>query len=167
MRRVYEGPVFVVEVGPHRFPDGTAHEVAIVRHRPSVVLLPVLDDGRVLLVRQYRPSVAHHLWELPAGSTDPGEAPEAAALRECAEETRYLPGRIERLAGLYPAPGFCDEELIFFRVSSLTPIGANSPFQPDADEAIDVQPFALAEARAMVSRGAIVDLKTAWGLTLA
>ncbi len=166
MQRMYEGRVLALDTGRHRFPNGTEHDVTIVRHRPSVVLVPVLDDGRVLLVRQYRPSVERYLWELPAGSTDPNEAPEAAAVRECAEETRQVPGHVQRIGGFYPAPGFCDEELIFFRVSRLTPIGADSTFTPDADEDIEVRPFALAEARAMVANGEIVDLKTAYGLTL-
>src|SRR4051794_40976642 len=102
MERVYEGKVFSVEVGEQLFPNGKAHGVAIVRHRPSVVVIPVLDDGRVLLVRQYRPSVHRELWELPAGSLNPDEAAEPAAIRECAEETGFVPATIVRLAALYP-----------------------------------------------------------------
>ncbi len=167
MERVYEGRVFAVEVGRRRFPNGSEHDVAVVRHRPSVVLVPMLDDGRVLLIRQYRPSVDRTLWELPAGSMDPGEALERAAVRECAEETGLVPGVVERLAGLYPAPGFCDEMLVFFRVSSLTEAGPDSPYHADEDEDIETRAFTLAEARAMVARGQIEDLKTAYGLTLA
>jgi ADP-ribose pyrophosphatase len=167
MERVYEGKVFSVEVGQRRFPNGIEHGVAIVRHRPSVVVIPVLDDGRVLLVRQYRPSVDRELWELPAGSLNPEEAAEFAAVRECAEETGFVPTTIERLAGLYPAPGFCDEELIFFRVSGLEPVKPGSPYQPDEDEDILAQPFSIEDARGMVTAGEIVDLKTAYGLTLA
>jgi ADP-ribose pyrophosphatase len=167
MERVYEGPVFAVEVGRQLFPNGSEHDVAIVRHRPSVVLIPTLEDGRVLLIRQYRPSVARMLWELPAGSVDPDEAIEQAAVRECAEETGYVPGNVVRIAGLYPAPGFCDEKLVFFRVASLTAADASSPYRPDDDEDIETRAFTIAEARAMVARGEIEDLKTAYGLTLA
>jgi ADP-ribose pyrophosphatase len=167
MVRVYDGKVFSVEVGQRRFPNGTEHDVAIVRHRPSIVLIPVLDDGRVLLVRQYRPSVDRELWELPAGSVNPGEAAESAAVRECAEETGFIPKTIVRLAGLYPAPGFCDEELIFFRAGGLEPATPDSPYHPDEDEDILTQPFAIEDARHMVASGDIVDLKTAYGLTLA
>ena len=63
------------------------------------MLIPVHDDGRVMLIRQYRPSVERELWELPAGSLDDGETPEAAAARECEEEIGLVPGRVERLAG--------------------------------------------------------------------
>jgi ADP-ribose pyrophosphatase len=167
MERVYDGRVFAVEVGRQRFPDGSEHDVAIVRHRPSVVVIPVLDDGRVLLVRQYRPSVDRELWELPAGSLDSDEAAEAAAVRECAEETGYVPTTVTRLAGLYPAPGFCDEELIFFQVRGLSPVKPGSPYHADEDEDILVQPFSMEDARHMVAVGEIVDLKTAYGLTLA
>jgi len=166
MDRVYEGRVFAVEVGRRRFPNGAEHQVAVVRHRPSVVILPMLDDGRILLIRQYRPSVDRMMWELPAGSIDPSEPLEEAAVRECAEETRLIPKRVERLAALYPAPGFCDELLVFFRATSFSPAGPGSPFQADDDEDIETRPVSLEEARRMVASGEIEDLKTAYGLTL-
>lgn len=167
MTRVYEGRVFSVDVGRQRFPNGTEHEVAIVRHRPSVVVIPVLDDGRIVLIRQFRPSLNRVLWELPAGSIDPEEALEDAAIRECAEETRLVAARVERLAAHYPAPGFCDELLVFFRATGLVAAGPASPYRADDDEDIETRPFTVAEARAMVARGEIEDLKTAFGLTLA
>ncbi len=167
LKRVFDGRVFSVEVGRLPFPGGAAHDVAIVRHRPSVVLIPVLEDGRVLLVRQYRPSVARMMWELPAGSIDPDEPLEAAAVRECAEETGRVPGAVERLAAHYPAPGFCDELLVFFRATQLIDAGPDSPYHADEDEEIETRAFTVAEARAMVARGEIEDLKTAYGLTLA
>lgn len=162
---VFSGRVFAVEISRKRFPNGREHEITIVRHPPSVVLLPILGDGRVLLIRQFRASVDRELWEVPAGSMDPGETPEQAAARECEEETRSVPGRLERVRGLYPAPGFCDEELIFFRAWELGPPHPDSTRRPD-DEDIQVQPFTIAEARAMVETGGIVDLKTAYALTL-
>lgn len=163
---VYSGRVFSVEVEPHRFPNGREHEVAIVRHPPSVVVVPIQDDGRVVLIRQYRASIARYIWEVPAGSVDPGEAPEAAARRECEEEIGLAPDRVERVRGLYPTPGFCDEELIFFRVSHLHPPAPDSTHAPDEDEDIQPQAFTPAEARAMLERGEIIDLKTAYALTL-
>ena len=167
MDRIYDGRVFTVEIGQLTFPNGSSHHVEIVRHRPSVVLLPVLDDGRIVLIRQYRPSVARMLWELPAGSVDADEPIEAAARRECAEETNLVPAVVERLAALYPAPGFCDELLVFFRVSGLQPAGPDSPYHADEDEFIEIRVCTVAEARAMVAAGDIVDLKTAYGLSLA
>jgi ADP-ribose pyrophosphatase len=163
---VYSGRVFSVEVDHVRFPNGREHVVEVVRHPPSVVLLPVQPDGRVVMVRQYRPSIGRDTWELPAGSVDPGETPEAAARRECEEETSLVPERVERIRGLFPAPGFCDEELIFFRVSDLRPRSPDSTHRPDEDEDIQVQAFAFGEAKTMVEEGVIVDLKSAYALTL-
>lgn len=167
MKRVYDGRVFAVETGVLPFPDGASHEVAIVRHRPSVVLIPLLADGRVLLIRQFRPAVNRMMWELPAGSIDPDEPLEAAAVRECAEETRLIPRTVERVAAHYPAPGFCDELLVFFRATDFVEAGDDSPFHADDDENIETRAFSIEEARAMVARGEIEDLKTAFGLTLA
>ena len=163
---VYKGRVFSVEVERVQFPNGRAHDVAIVRHPPSVVLLPMQADNRVILIRQYRPSLGREIWELPAGSVEEGESPETAAVRECEEEIGLVPGRVESLAAFYPTPGYCDEEMIYFRVSDLHPPQPGSPHKPDEDEDIHGQSFTVEEARALVARGEIVDLKTAFGLTL-
>jgi ADP-ribose pyrophosphatase len=166
MAIVHKGRVFSVEVARKRFPNGSEHEVEVVRHRPSVVLIPMPDDEHVILIRQYRPSIDRELWELPAGSLDEGEHPDAAAARECEEEIKLVPKRVERIRGLFPAPGFCDEELIFYRALDLQEPPADSPHKPDEDEDISPQVFTIAEAKAMASRGDIVDLKSAFGLTL-
>lgn len=166
MAIVYTTRVFAVDVQNVASPDGRAHEVATIRHAPCVVLIPILDDGRIVLIRQYRHSVRRTLWELPAGSIDPGEAPEAAAFRECEEETRLAPDRAELLCAMFPAPGYCDEEMLFFRVTGLHAPAPDSAHKPDDDEYISVHPTTVAEARAMLARGDIVDLKTAYALML-
>jgi ADP-ribose pyrophosphatase len=163
---VYKGRVFSVEVDQVVLPDGRHTELAIVRHRASVVLVPVRDDGRIVLIRQYRHALGKDLWELPAGNVDADESAEAAAARECEEEIGEVPTRIERLGAFYPTPGYCDEEMIFFRVSGLRPPPPDSPHRPDDDEAITTHPMSAAEAKAMVDRGQIIDLKTAYALTL-
>ena len=163
---VYEGRVFSVEVDKVVLPNGREADVAIVRHRPSVVLIPVRDDGQIVMIRQYRHSLKRDIWELPAGNVDDGESPEAAAARECEEEIGQVPTRIDRLGAFYPTPGYCDEEMIFFRVSGLRPPAADSPHRPDDDEEITTRAMWPGEAKAMVARGEIVDLKTAYALTL-
>lgn len=163
---VYEGRVFSVEVTRKRFPNGSEHEIAVVRHPPSVVIIPMQDPQHVILIRQYRAAIERELWELPAGSLDPGEDADAAVARECEEEIALVPGRLERIRGLFPAPGFSDEELIFYRVTDLRRPAPDSPHEPDEDEDIQPQVFTIADARAMVARGEIVDLKTAYGLML-
>jgi ADP-ribose pyrophosphatase len=163
---VYKGRVFSVEVTSHPPPGGSDHEIAIVRHPPSVVLIPTPDATHVILVRQYRHSVGRDMWELPAGSLEAGESAQEAAARECEEEIALRPARVERLISLFPTPGYCDEEMIFFRVSDLGRPPADSPHRPDDDEDILARAVTIAEARAMVERGDIIDLKTAYGLTL-
>ena len=163
---IFKGRVFSVEVGKRRFPNGAEHEVEIVHHAPCVVLIPVENDGRVVLVRQYRAPIDRETWEFPAGSLEPGEPPDAAARRECEEEIGRAPHRLERLGAWYPTPGYCDEEMIFFRVGELRQPAPDSPHRPDADEDIATRSVTVEEARAMARRGDIVDLKTAYALTL-
>jgi ADP-ribose pyrophosphatase len=163
---VYRGRVFSVEVERVRFPNGTEYEIAVVRHPPSVVVIPMRDERHVILIKQYRASIGRELWELPAGSLDPGETADAAARRECEEEIGLVPHHVERLRALFPTPGFCDEELIFFRAADLRQPADDSPHTPDEDEDIHAQTFTVDEAKAMAARGEIVDLKTAYGLTL-
>jgi ADP-ribose pyrophosphatase len=163
---VFRGRVFAVEVDKRRFPNGHEHDVEIVRHSASVVLIPIDGDGRVILVRQYRAPIDRATWEMPAGSLDPGESAEAAAARECEEEIGLVPGVIERLGAWYPTPGYCDEEMIFFKLSALHAPAPDSPHAPDDDEDIEARAIPIAEARAMVDRQEIVDLKTAFALTL-
>ena len=162
--KVFKGKVFDVERDRVRMPNGREVTLDVVRHPRSVVLLPVPAPRHIILIRQYRYAVNRWLWELPAGSVDAGEEPEAAAVRECHEEIGQVPDTIVRLASLYPTPGFCDEEMLFFRLSGLT-----TPTQaatPDEDEDIEPRTFQLSEAREMIRRGEIVDMKTVAGLTL-
>src|SRR5690348_17318828 len=119
MSIVFKGRVFSVEVARRRYPNGRVHEVSIVRHPPAVVIVPIEDDGRVVLIRQYRAPLDRELWEVPAGSVDRDESADAAAKRECEEETGRAPARVERLGAWFPAPGYCDEEMIFFRATGL------------------------------------------------
>jgi len=166
MTIIFKGRVFSVETGTRRFPNGEEHDVEIVRHSASVVLIPVDIDGRVIIVRQYRAPLDREIWEFPAGRLNEGESAEDAARRECEEEIGLVPHRLERIRALYPAPGFCDEELIFFRVWDLREPPADSPHKPDEDEDITKRTVAVDEVRAMLARGEIVDLKTAYALTL-
>ena len=129
-----------------------------MRHARSVVLLPVPKPGHIVLIRQYRYAVNRWLWEVPAGSVDPGEEPEAAARRECHEEIGQVPETVVRLAALLPTPGYCNEEMVFFRLSGLSV--PDEPAEPDEDEDIEPRTFPIAEARDMVRRGEIVDMKT-------
>jgi ADP-ribose pyrophosphatase len=156
--RVYDGKVFDVDRDRVRMPNGRDVTVDVVRHAKSVVLVPVPEPGHVILIRQYRYPVNAFLWELPAGSVDPGETPEQAAQRECHEEIGKVPATIVRLGAMYPTPGYCDEQMVFFRLSSLEEPASEA--EVDEDEDIEVRVFELREAREMIRRGEIVDMKT-------
>jgi ADP-ribose pyrophosphatase len=160
--RVYEGKVFSVDRDRVKLPHGPTVTLEVVRHSQSVVILPVPEAGHIILIRQYRHAVNQWLWELPAGSVDPGESAEAAASRECHEEIGQVPSTIVRLGVLYPTPGYCDEQMVFFRVSGLAE--GTEAAAVDEDEDIEAQTFTLREARDMVRRGEIVDMKTVVGL---
>ena len=164
----FKGRIFTITVDRVTVPNGRTVTLDLVRHPGSVVLIPMHDDGRVVLIRQYRYSLDRWIWELPAGSLDPGEDAAAAAVRECEEEIGLIPGRIEFAGAWYPTPGFCTEVMNFYRLGELRAPDPDGPqAHKDPDEDIRVEVFTLDEARGMIRRGAIVDLKTAWGLSLA
>lgn len=162
--RVFNGKVFDVYRERVKLPHGTTTTVDVVRHPAAVVIVPIPEPGHVILIRQYRHAVKQWLWETPAGSVDPGESPEAAAKRECHEEIGQVPDTVVRLGSLYPTPGYCDEEMIFFRVSGLAE--ATEPATVDEDESIEARTFTTREARDMVKRGEIIDMKTVVALTM-
>ena len=165
--RVYKGRVFSVTVDEVRYPDGRVVKMECVRHRGSVVLLPMTAPDRILLVRQYRYVVNQWLWELPAGTLEPNETLEAAALRECHEEVGKIAGRAQKLGSFFPSPGFCDEEMNFFL---LTDLRDRLPSEPaphqDPDEILNVKEFSVNEVREMVRAGEIADMKTVVGVAL-
>ncbi len=125
------------------------------------------DPSHVVLIRQYRFALDRWIWELPAGSLEPGEDPVAAAARECEEEVSLVPSRVEFAGSWYPTPGFVTEAMHYFKLTGLRPPDPSGP-QAELDEDEDIRSVVvpLEEARAMVRRGEIIDLKTAWGLTL-
>jgi ADP-ribose pyrophosphatase len=161
---VFKGKVFTVSRDTVKMRNGRTVTMDVVRHSKSVVIVPIPEPGKVILIKQYRHAVNASLWELPAGSVDEGESPEAAAARECHEEIGLVPATVVRLSALLPTPGYCDEEMIFFRVSGLETSDAEA--HADEDEDIEPKTFDLREARDMVRRGEIVDMKTLVGLSL-
>ena len=148
-------------------PNGHEATLEGVRHPGSVVLLPMPDPGHLILVKQYRHAVNRWIWELAAGSLEPGEDPAEGAARECEEEIALSPGHVFLVGSFYPTPGYCDEKMHFFKLSNLTaPADGQTLAQPDADEDIRTRTFSLEEVRALILNGEIEDLKTAVGLML-
>ena len=167
VRKVFEGRIFSVQIETLTLPKGHELKAEIVRHPGSVVLIPVTDEGTIILVRQYRPPLGRWAWELPAGSLKPGEDVEQAARRECHEEIGLVPGRLDKLGAFYPTPGYCDEEMTFFRATDLRQArDGDDAAQPDEDEDIETRAFSVDELRSMIRSGDIIDLKTVGGLSL-
>jgi len=160
---VHSGRVFTTTRDQIQLPDGRKTTMDVVRHPPSVILLPMPDSAHIVLVRQYRYAIDRWIWELPAGNVESGEDIETAARRECHEEIGQVPDRIERIAELYPTPGYSDEVMIFLRL-----VGLSVPAEPaslDADEILEPKLFALADVRTRVEHGEILDMKTVLGIS--
>ncbi len=164
---IYRGRIFTVQVESITLPGGQALAAEIIRHPGSVVIVPVRDNGDIILVRQYRHALGRHVWELPAGSLKPGEDVPGAAARECQEEVGLIPAALDYLGAYYPTPGYCDEKMHFFRATGLRiPGTGDAQAHPDDDEDIQTGTFDRAAIRAMMATGEIVDLKTIGGLAL-
>jgi ADP-ribose pyrophosphatase len=161
-RVAFDGRIFSVHVDRAQMPGRREVTLEVVRHPASVVLLALPDPTHIVLVRQYRYPIDRWIWELPAGTLDPGETADAAARRECHEEIGKIPRRLERVGSLFPTPGYCDEEMIFYRLDGLDepPTAAHL----DEDEVLEPGTFALSEVRAMIQRREILDMKTVAGL---
>ena len=167
IQKIFEGRVFTVQVESVTLPGGHHLDAEIVRHPGSVVIVPVTDTGKIVLVRQYRHAVGRWMWELPAGSLKPGELPDLAAARECQEEIGLIPETFVRLGSFFPTPGYCDEEMAFYLATGLRTPGEGDPTAaPDEDEDIEARSFALDEIRRLIAAGEIVDLKTVAGIAL-
>ena len=162
-RPIYDGRIVRFRLDTVALPDGSTVMREIILTLGAVVIVPLTDDGRVRLVRQYRSAAGEFLLELPAGTLEPGESPAVAAPRELAEETGDRAAHWERLTGFYTIPGICDEYLHLFLATGLTPGETNR----EADEFMEVVTLPLEKALDMVKTGEIYDAKTMIGLLLA
>lgn len=165
-REIYRGAIISLAVGTFTAPDGTEFERDLVHHPGAVSVVPVTDDHRVVLVRQFRAAVGAELLEIPAGKRDvPGEPPQATAHRELAEEVGLVAGRLEPLARFYNSAGFCDELSHVFLGLDLRPVDRSA--QGIEEDHMTIEHVALAEVPAMIADGRLCDAKTIIGLTLA
>jgi ADP-ribose pyrophosphatase len=141
-------------------PGGVRAEREVVQHPGSVVVLAHSNDGRIVMVRQYRYAVKQHLWELIAGGIEPGERPLAAGRRELLEESGYRGKKFRLLFDFFPSPGILTEKMFLVEASELT----RSKAQPDPDERIEVGLFTPAQVMRMTKSGQIRDAKTLVGI---
>lgn len=160
--KVFDGRVFKVTVDTVSEGDLT-YQRDVVHHPGSAVIVPVHDDGTVSLVRQYRHPAVRYLLEVPAGTLDDGERPEAGAARELEEELGLIAQRLEKLSEFFVSPGFLEEKMWVYLATGLS----EGKAQPDEDEVLDVVRLPIGDALEMISSGEIQDAKTIIGLILA
>ena len=154
---LHQGKSFAFYSDQVELPDGRQAQRDYVHYPEAVAILPLLDDGRVLLIRQFRYSIGKVLLEVPAGKIDdPTEAREKAALRELEEETGYRATKIQYLFSHYPAVGYSSETIHSFIATGLQKTAIN----PDEDENIEIAPYEKSEVEKFVKNGVIMDAKT-------
>ncbi|MBJ7608649.1 MAG: NUDIX hydrolase [Candidatus Dormibacteraeota bacterium] len=161
-RSVYDGRLLHAFEDSVRLPEGNEARRELVEHPGAVTIVARADDGRAVLVRQWRHAMRRAFWELPAGTREPGEDPDATARRELTEETGYHAKEWRELGHGPVSPGYSSEVIWFFSATGLT--GGDST--PDVDELLDVGLFDHAQLSRMAAEGE-VDLKTIAGLALA
>lgn len=155
-QHIYSGRLLRLHVDTVRLANGTETTREIVEHPGAVAIIPILDNGKLLVVKQYRTAAHKHLMEIPAGTLELGEAPVSCARRELTEETGYAARQVRKLFSCYLAPGYSTEKIHFFLASHLVPTKPNQA----EDESITVQAMGLHEALRAIERGRIQDAKT-------
>jgi len=156
LRIVYRGRKFDLALKTIKLAGGGTCEREVIVHRGAVVMLPLLNDGRIVLIRNYRYVLDQPLWELPAGTIDPGETVVQTAARELAEETGYHAATLEPLAHWYVSPGTLTERMNLVLCRDLTP----GPDNLQPDEVLTVHPLSAEEVFDMIDHGEIEDAKT-------
>ena len=157
---IFRGRVFELKRDRVAEPSGIVTMREIIVHPGSVVVLPVLADGRIVLIRQYRHAAGQYLWELVAGHKEPGQTAVEGARRELKEETGYTAKRIRKLLEIYPSPGLLGERMDIFLAEGLT----SGKARPEDDEKITQKIVTLREAERWIKSGKIRDSKTIAGI---
>ena len=158
-----KGRAFAIRRDWMKTPDGRETKYDIIEHGGSVVIVPLDAEGNLVFVRQYRHAAGHDLLELPAGTLDEGEQPEACAAREIREETGFAADKLVKLGEFYHAPGYSTEFMVVFMATDLR----HDPLEADADEFLSVEKIPVQQALEMAEKGEIPDAKSLAALLLA
>lgn len=159
-RHIFQGRAIRLDVDRVRLPNDREAELEIVHHPGAAAVVPVLPDGDVLLIRQYRYATGGWLLEVPAGKLDPGEDPEHCAYRETEEETGFRPTELRSLGWVWTSPGFLDEKIWLYLATGCEPTAQSM----DEDEVLEIERMPLREAVDKALRGEIHDVKSALAL---
>ena len=157
---IYQGKVFGLRRDEVVEPSGLRATREVITHPGSVVVLPVLPDGRIVMIRQYRHATRQYLWELVAGRKEPEETPKQGAARELLEETGYRAKRFKVFLDVFPTPGFLEERMYLLLAEGLTAGEA----QPEEDEKIEVRAYRVNELKQMIKSGRLRDAKSIAGI---
>lgn len=159
-KNIYHGKVITLNIDTVTLPNGLTVDLEMVRHPGAAAVVPLKEDGTVILIRQFRHAAGGFIYEIPAGKLHPGEDPKACAVRELEEEIGYLAERLELLSSIFTAPGFTDEVIHIYKATAMT----KGRQHLDRDEVLEVVEMPLQEAMNMIRVGTIRDAKTMVGL---
>jgi len=162
-KSVFTGKMINLRVDNVQLPDGKKAAREVVEHPGAVAVVPILPDGRIILVKQYRHPVGEVTWEVPAGKLDKKEDPEGCAYRELEEETGYKAKKMRKLTAFFTTPGFTNEVIHLYAAQDLEETSQKT----DDDEFIDVMEISRADAMWMIRSGEIKDAKTIIGILMA
>lgn len=161
-KQIYSGKFLKFQVDTVELPNGRTTELEILRHPGASAVVPLKEDGRVILIRQLRHATGGFIYEIPAGKLDPQEDPRACAARELEEEIGYRAGHLELLTSIWTAPGFTDEVIHIYQGTKLEP----GKQHLDQDEILEIVEWPLEDAIARIQDGTIRDAKTIIGLQM-
>ena len=153
---LYRGRILDLARETHRMPDNREACFEVAQHPGGAAALPILPDGRLILIRQFRPPIGEYILEIPAGRLEESEEPAACVARELQEEIGYQPGELEKLGEIYSAVGFSNELIHLYLARDLK--SAEQALEPD--EFIELQIMSLDEALQLVKSGELCDAKT-------
>jgi ADP-ribose diphosphatase len=161
--RVYSGRLLKIDRDRVRLPNGGTTDLEMVRHPGAAAVVPFVSDDEILMVRQFRYATGGFILEVPAGTLNPGEPPDACALREVEEEVGHRAAAMQKLGSIYTTPGFTDEVIHLYVARDLTPV----PQRLDFDEVLTVERIPFRRALDLIRSGGIVDAKSICALMLA
>ncbi len=161
-KNIHKGRVVTLNIETVTLPNGKEVDLEVIRHPGASAVVPLKDDGTVVLIRQFRHAAGGFIYEIPAGTLKDGEAPEVCAARELEEEIGYRATELDHLTSILPAPGYTDEVIHIYEGTGLTKSVQNL----DHDEVLEIVEMPLAQAVGEIATGRIRDSKTIIGLQI-
>jgi ADP-ribose pyrophosphatase len=160
--RIFNGRIISLQVDEVQLPNGKTSKREIIKHPGAVAILPITNDGKIVMVEQYRKALERTLVEIPAGKLEKGEDPIDSARRELEEETGYVCENLDWLISFYTSPGFADEIVHLYVATGLSK--KENAARLDEDEFVNIMELSLAEAKEYIVEKKIFDAKTAYAV---